>query len=94
MKRLIIKKKESNSGSIHDIRSTHYDRVIKFKANELYAVVLASYYGGNIYTTHRSETAAVMVSGRLESSHKIIDADGEEFRSDGTSLIATHHEAS
>lgn len=54
-----IPQKMSNSGSIHDIASDMYDREIVFAPGCKFAVVLASYYGGKGYTTHRSEDAAI-----------------------------------
>jgi len=49
-----IPQKMSGTGSIHDLASEHWDRVIAGRGK--YAVVLASFYGGKGYTTH--ETAA------------------------------------
>lgn len=79
MKVLIIEKKMSGTGTIHDLESDQYDRVIKFPEGHKYAVVLADYYSGN-YTTHKSETAAGKQSYKMrEYSHKIIDADGRTY---------------
>lgn len=76
----IIPQKQSNSGSIHDIASDCYDRDIKFAPGAKYAVVLASYYGGKGYTTHKTEEATIRASLRRDDySHAIIDADGNVY---------------
>jgi hypothetical protein len=76
----IIPQKET-PGSIHDISSQHFDRRIIFGHGCKYAVVLASYYGGKGYTTHRTEYAAVCASKKNEEySHAIIDRDGKFYR--------------
>jgi hypothetical protein len=77
MKKVIIPQKVSGTGTIHDIASQHYDREIKFPKGHLFAVVLASYYGGKGYTTHASETAAIQADRRnREFSRQIVGADG------------------
>jgi hypothetical protein len=76
-----IPQKRSGSGTIHDIASEHHDRVIKFGPNCIYAVVLASYYGGKGYTTHQTEAAAIRASKRQsEYSHEIIDVEGRPYQ--------------
>lgn len=75
-----IPQKMSNSGSIHDIASDMFDRDIVFAPGCKFAVVLASYYGVNGYTTHKTAEAAISASRRnSEYSHRIIDADGNEY---------------
>ena len=77
MKKVIIPQKQSNTGSIHDIASQHYDREIKFPKGTRFAVVLASYYGGKGYTTHASESATIQADKRQgEFSRQIIGVDG------------------
>lgn len=77
MKKVIIPQKMSGTGTIHDIASQHGDREIKFPKGTEYAVVLADYYGNNLYTTHRSENATIQQSKReQEFSHQIIGVDG------------------
>jgi hypothetical protein len=77
MKKVIIPQKMSNTGSIHDIASQHFDREIKFPKGAQYAVVLASYYGGKGYTTHASERATIQADKRQkEYSRQIIGVDG------------------
>ena len=72
-----IPQKMSGTGSIHDISSQHFDRDIVFGPGCKFAVVRASYYGGNGYTTHRTAEAAIAASRRqAEYSHEIIDTDG------------------
>lgn len=88
MKTYVIPRKSTNSGSIHDIASDMYDRDIIFSPGCKYAVVLASYYGGKGYTTHRTEEAAVVESRRNRKySHKIIDTDGNLYDINGDSLV-------
>lgn len=75
-----IPQKMSGTGSIHDIASDMFDRDIVFPAGCKYAVVLASYYGGKGYTTHKTEEAAIAASRRNRGySHRIIDAEGYEY---------------
>ena len=77
METLIIEQKSSNSGSIHDIASDCFDREIKFPKGAKFAVVMASYYGGKGYTTHKTAGAAIDKNHALsEYSKQIIDASG------------------
>jgi hypothetical protein len=74
----VIKKKQSNTGTIHDIASDQVDRIIEGRGN--FAVVEAAYYGGKGYTTHASEAGAIKQAQKLSRdgySFQIIDADGE-----------------
>lgn len=75
-----IPAKMSNSGSIHDIASDMSDRAIRFAPGAIYAVVLASYYGGKGYTTHKTADAAIKASKALrDCSHEIIDVNGSRY---------------
>lgn len=75
-----IPQKMSNTGSIHDIESEMFPREIQFRAGCKYAVVLASYYGGKGYTTHRTQDAAIRAARRNESySLRILDVDGNYY---------------
>lgn len=74
-----IPQKQSGTGTIHDIASDMYDRDIRFPKGCIFAVVLASYYGGKGYTTHKSVAATIAASKREKSSHSIIDARGKEY---------------
>lgn len=70
----------SGTGSIHDIASNLFDRDIVFAPGCKFAVVLASYYGGKGYTTHKTAGAAIAASQRnREYSHRIIDTSGNEY---------------
>ena len=83
-----IQKKISNSGCIHDIASDMYDRDIVFAHGCKYAVVLASYYGGEGYTTHKTEDAAIAASKKnIDYSHAIIDTDGNRYVINGDRLV-------
>lgn len=75
-----IPQRMSGTGSIHDMCSQHYDRVIAFSAGCAYAVVLADYYGIKGYSTHRTVAAAIAASNRHRGySHTIIDTAGTEY---------------
>ncbi len=78
-----IPQKMSGTGSIHDLASEHYDRDIKFPEGAIYAVVLADYYGGRGYTTHKTAGAAIKSSKSSNQhndySHAIIDIDGNSY---------------
>ena len=82
MKKYTIEPKVSNTGSIHDIAG-QCDRVIKFPVNGKYAVVLAAYYGGKGYTTHKTEYSVVKKTKELKGySYEIIDVDGNKYSLD------------
>jgi len=88
METYTIPQKMSNTGSIHDIASDCYDREIKFAPGCQYAVILASYYGGKGYTTHRTLEAALRASHKVSDySHAIIDTDGNFYDDDYFQLI-------
>lgn len=85
-----IEQKMSGTGTIHDIESDLYDRDIRFRDGENFAVVLAAYYGGSGYTTHNTAEAAIKQSGRVQDySHQIIDRAGNRYTiaPDGRSLV-------
>ena len=87
MNALTIPQKMSNSGSIHDIASDQFDRRIVFGKGCKYAVILASYYGGKGYTTHRTEDAAVKAYRATKGySRCVLNAQGNELTCDGWSL--------
>jgi hypothetical protein len=86
-----IKKKQSGTGSIHDIASDQFDREICFTSGTRYAVVLASYYGGRGYTTHKTAESAAKMSNRQVRdgySHVVIDYRGNTYTSNGWTLLA------
>jgi len=71
---------QNDSGSIHSIADSNCARDIVFATGCKFAVVLASYYGGKGYTTHKTEGAAITASQRQKDfSHVIIDTDGNEY---------------
>ena len=85
-----IPQKMSGTGSIHDLASDLADRNIVFAPDCIYAVVLAAYYGGRGYTTHRTDEAAIAASNKnKDHSHRIIDADGNEYSVNGQRLVKT-----
>lgn len=78
--KFIIEKKMSGTGSIHDLASENFDRVISGRGQ--YAVVLAAYYGGKGYTTHTSENTAIRAAKRQSKqgySYQIIDGSGNKY---------------
>lgn len=83
MKKVIIPQKMSGTGTIHDLASQHCDRIIEFPRGAKYAIVLAAYYGGRGYTTHKTEEAAIAADKRnREFSRQIIGVDGCTYRVD------------
>ena len=89
-----INQKMSGTGSIHDIASAEFDRDIKFGPGCRFAVVLASYYGGKGYTTHKTELAAIKASrAASDYNHEIIDTDGNRYLTTcgGSDLIPASH---
>lgn len=90
MKTITIKQKMSGTGSIHDIASNMFDRDINFKKGKKYAVVLAAYYGGKGYTTHKTEQAAINQAAKVSDySKKIIDDEGRTYDVNGDHLQKT-----
>lgn len=74
-----IDSKPSGTGSIHDIAGD-VSRDIIVAPGCKFAVVLAAYYGGKGYTTHRTEAAAIAASRRVRDySHEIIDTTGQRY---------------
>ena len=83
----IIPQKPSNTGSIHDLASDCFDREINFAPGCKFAVVLAAYYGGKGYTTHKTAEAAIKAANRRKDYSKaIIDADGNGYADIGGKL--------
>jgi len=80
MKIHTIGEKMSGTGAIHDIASDLMDRDIEFPAGSKYAVVIAAYYGGKGYTTHKTEGAAIKQARHMaDYSHEIIDLNGNLY---------------
>lgn len=87
-KTFVIPQKMSGTGSIHDIASDMHDREIVFASDCIYAVVLAAYYGGKGYSTHRTIEATIAASSKnVAYSHSIIDAEGNAYSVDGQRLV-------
>ncbi len=79
MKTLIIPQKPSGTGSIHDIASDCYPREIQFSSNDVFALVLASYYGDS-YTTYSTADAVVEAFENCSVYSKaIVDIDGNHY---------------
>jgi hypothetical protein len=80
---IIIEQKISGTGTIHDLASEHYDREIVFEDGDEYAIVLAAYYGNNVYYIASDGYAAADISRReQEYSHAIIDRNGNHMDRD------------
>lgn len=76
----IIRQKQSNTGSIHDIASDQFDRIIDGRGK--YAVVLAAYYGGKGYSTHETAEATIKAAREVAKqgySYQIIDENGNTY---------------
>lgn len=61
----------------------HFDRVIKFPKGSKYAVILACYYGGKGYTTHRTMITAIAQAAKLDRvghHYAIYGASGREYQ--------------
>lgn len=82
MRKFVIRRKTGGTGSIHDIASEHFGRVIRVKSNYNYFIVFAAYYGrGSLYFVNED---------RLIKEYKRLDAKGYSFRvfnADGQALI-------
>ena len=86
---IFLAQKQSNSGSIHDLSSEHYEREIKFAAGAAYAVVPASYYGFD-GTSHKTAEAAIRAKRKLgDYSCQIIDRDGNYYDEQNGQLYQT-----
>jgi hypothetical protein len=55
---ITIEQKMSNTGSIYDIASDNYDRIIKMGNTFKFAVVLPSYYG-DVSSRHKTVFTAI-----------------------------------
>jgi len=77
MKTYTIKKKVSGTGSIYDIASEHYDRVIKFRKGEIFALIEPSYFSDG-YTAACSEQA-IIKKYRKSDYGIIINCDGNQY---------------
>lgn len=84
MKTVTIPQKMSGTGTIHDLASQHFEREIKFREGQKFAIVLASYYGdGNMYwTTSTIERAIKLHEKKGEYSHAIMDDNGNIIPAD------------
>lgn len=78
-KTFTINSKTSGSGTIHSLAAEGFDREIVFHHGARFAVVISSFYGGNGYSTHRTEEAAAKASRETQESHEIIDAEGRIY---------------
>ena len=82
MKTIIIPAKMSNTGSIYDIASQHYDIEIPMPDNFIYVVILPSYYNAG-YTRHKSAGAAIRQYKKLSRDGyqgvTILNRDGKEM---------------
>lgn len=78
-----IPQKMSGTGSVHDVASDLFDREIVFAPGCIYAVILAAYYGGKGYSTHRTPLATIAASRKVKDySHIIVDIQGNRLEPD------------
>jgi hypothetical protein len=82
-----IPQKPTNTGHIHDLASDQFDREIKFPANARYAVVCSSFYGGNIYSTHKTLAATIKASKKQPMQHLIMNNQGHLYSVCGNCLL-------
>ena len=75
MKTLTLEQKQSNSGSIYDLSSEHYDRNLQFDENENYAIVYPSYLNRDIEYFESIEEA----HEAKEEYATIVDSDGNIY---------------
>ena len=74
-----IKSNGGHQKSIHDI-SGACDRIIKFPKNAKFAIVLADFYGGKGYTTHKTEHATMAMAKKMQDySFVIMDSNGDQY---------------
>ena len=86
---IYLAQKQSNSGSIHDLSSEHFEREIKFASGAIYAIVPAAYYGLD-GTSHRTADAAIMAKRKLgHYSCQIIDRCGKYYDEQDGKLYQT-----
>ena len=78
---ITIAKKQSNSGSIHDIASDMYDIVIKLNSDHNYIVIAPSFYN-MVPTRHKTPHQASIAASKLYNQRyegvTILDRHGEE----------------
>lgn len=79
MKQIVISQKMSGTGTIHDLESEHYERVVRFRGYTRYAIVFAAYYNRKSITTSCPEKAAKLSAKYSDYSHAVIDSDGNEY---------------
>jgi hypothetical protein len=81
MTTITIKQKQSCTGTIYDLASDQYDRVIDFGTRYRFAVVLPAYYNIRI-TRHRTVEAAIKQFLRLARDYsgvRIVGNDGRSY---------------
>ena len=79
--KIAIPQKMSNSGSIYDLASEHFDRVINLGTRYHYAVIMPSFYKHNI-TRHTTKDLACLKAKALSNQGydnvKVLDIEGNE----------------
>ena len=73
--------RQQESASVYEIASNIMDRKIHFGPGCVFAVVLAAYYGGKGYTTHKTEQTAIRAAKKVSAaySYEIIDTTGARY---------------
>lgn len=85
--KMVIPQKQSNSGTIYDIASEHFDREINFGKAFEFAVIGPSYYG-TIESRHKTVEAAEAKCRELSEYNgiRVFGRDGREWSFDGYEL--------
>ena len=80
MKMVVISQKGTGTGTIHDIQSEHYDRIVFFEDDHAYAIVLADHYNDDDDRTYKTAQDVIDASSELSSySHMILDDRGNTY---------------
>ena len=65
-----IQQKQSNTGSIYDIASDQYDRVIDFSNKYMFAVILPAYYNAKVTRHTTAENAIKMYKQLIKQGYQ------------------------
>ena len=80
--KIIIPQKQSGTGTIFDLESEHYERVIDMMTLYNYVVVLPSYYGSRAYRHTRAHLAIKNYNKRY-NKNKLATLGARIVRRDG-----------
>ena len=75
-----IKQKESGTGTIHDLASEHFDRVIEFNEGEKFAVLTPAYYGASYSCWNPNlEFQEMCNEYKSHDANVVIDRHGNQY---------------